>query len=172
MLISGHETRSMLERYNIVSLKNLRDAGEKLDAWSRQQKNAVQVPMSKTEANPKQMPSRKAENQGSDAPKAKKVRIPAMPITHSDLMAITIPSDADHRRSEATLGCSYHAEVIGIRQAFCGWSSFPTGEFDRCVFWLDARRPVCLDWQRINQRTMLNSDAVLRPIRNRQSQIG
>src|ERR1039458_7887355 len=32
--------------------------------------------------------------------------IPAMPITHSDLMAITIPSDADHRRSEATLGCS------------------------------------------------------------------
>jgi hypothetical protein len=45
--------------------------------------------------------------------------IPAMPITHSDLMAITIPSDADHRRSEATRGCSYHAEVIGIRQAFC-----------------------------------------------------
>jgi len=42
-----------------------------------------------------------------------------MPITHSDLMAITIPSDADHRRSEATLGCSYHAEVIGIRQGFC-----------------------------------------------------
>ena len=47
------------------------------------------------------------------------VPIPAMPITHSDLMAITIPSDADHRRSEATLDCSYHAEVIGIRQAFC-----------------------------------------------------
>src|ERR1017187_908965 len=35
------------------------------------------------------------------------LRIPAMPITDSDLMAITIPSDADHRRSEATLGCSY-----------------------------------------------------------------
>jgi len=47
------------------------------------------------------------------------VHIPAMPITHSDLMAITVPSDADHRRSEATLGCSYHAEVIGIRQSFC-----------------------------------------------------
>jgi hypothetical protein len=47
------------------------------------------------------------------------VRIPTMPITHSDLMAITIPSDADHRRSEATLGISYHAEVIGIRQPFC-----------------------------------------------------
>jgi hypothetical protein len=47
------------------------------------------------------------------------VRIPAMPITHSDLMAITIQSDADHRRSEATLGCSYHAEVIGISQGFC-----------------------------------------------------
>ena len=48
------------------------------------------------------------------------MRIPTMPITHSDLMAITIPSDADHRRSEATLGISNHAEVIGIRQCFCG----------------------------------------------------
>jgi hypothetical protein len=47
------------------------------------------------------------------------LRIPAKPITDSDLMAITIPSDADHCRSEATLGCSYHAEVIGIRQSFC-----------------------------------------------------
>lgn len=35
MLISGHETRSMLERYNIVSLKNVKDAGTKLDAWSK-----------------------------------------------------------------------------------------------------------------------------------------
>jgi len=35
MLISGHETRSMLERYNIVSLKNVQDAGSKLDAWSK-----------------------------------------------------------------------------------------------------------------------------------------
>ena len=60
MLISGHETRSMLERYNIVSLKNLQDAGAKLDAWSRQQKNAVPVP-SKTEAIPKQMPLQKAK---------------------------------------------------------------------------------------------------------------
>jgi hypothetical protein len=35
MLISGHETRSMLERYNIVSLKNVQDAGAKLDAWHK-----------------------------------------------------------------------------------------------------------------------------------------
>ncbi len=35
MLISGHETRSMLERYNIVSLKNVQDAGAKLDEWSK-----------------------------------------------------------------------------------------------------------------------------------------
>ena len=35
MLISGHETRTMLERYNIVSLKNIQDAGAKLDAWSK-----------------------------------------------------------------------------------------------------------------------------------------
>jgi len=63
------------------------------------------------------------EHAGLLAPSSKEqaeVRIPAMPITHSDLMAITIPRDADHRRSEATLGCSYHAEVIGIRQSFCG----------------------------------------------------
>jgi hypothetical protein len=49
----------MLERYNIVSLKNLQDAGAKLDAWSRQQKNAVPVPP-KAEATAKQMPSQKA----------------------------------------------------------------------------------------------------------------
>jgi hypothetical protein len=42
-----------------------------------------------------------------------------MPITHSEVMAITIPKDADHRRSEATLGCSYHAGLIGISQVFC-----------------------------------------------------
>jgi hypothetical protein len=47
------------------------------------------------------------------------LRIPAMPIANSKLMAITIPKDGDHRRSEATLGCSYHAGVIGIRQSFC-----------------------------------------------------
>lgn len=35
MLISGHETQSMLSRYNIVSLKNVQDAGAKLDAWSK-----------------------------------------------------------------------------------------------------------------------------------------
>jgi hypothetical protein len=35
MLISGHETRSMLERYNIVSLKNVQDAGAKLNTWSQ-----------------------------------------------------------------------------------------------------------------------------------------
>jgi integrase len=40
MLISGHETRSMLERYNIVSLKNVQDAGAKLDAWSKARKPA------------------------------------------------------------------------------------------------------------------------------------
>src|SRR5579862_9828415 len=38
MLISGHKTRSMLERYNIVSLKNVQDAGAKLDAWSKTRK--------------------------------------------------------------------------------------------------------------------------------------
>ncbi len=35
MLISGHETQLMLSRYNIVSLKNVQDAGAKLDAWSK-----------------------------------------------------------------------------------------------------------------------------------------
>jgi len=35
MLISGHKTRAMLERYNIVSLKNIQDAGAKLRTWQR-----------------------------------------------------------------------------------------------------------------------------------------
>jgi hypothetical protein len=35
MLISGHETRAMLDRYTIVSLQNVQDAGAKLDAWSQ-----------------------------------------------------------------------------------------------------------------------------------------
>jgi hypothetical protein len=39
MLISGHKTRAMLERYNIVSLKNIQDAGAKLDAWTRTSKH-------------------------------------------------------------------------------------------------------------------------------------
>jgi len=40
------------------------------------------------------------------------VRIPAMPITNSNLMAIMIPIDADHHRSEATLGCTYHRQRL------------------------------------------------------------
>lgn len=47
------------------------------------------------------------------------VRIPTMPITDTDLMPITIPSGADRRRSEATLGSSNDAELIGIRQCLC-----------------------------------------------------
>jgi hypothetical protein len=42
------------------------------------------------------------------------MRIPAKPIADSDLRAITIPNDADRRRSEGTLSCSYHAEAIAI----------------------------------------------------------
>ena len=48
---------------------------------------------------------------GFTASSVRLLRIPAMAITNSELMAITIPKDADRRRSEATLGCSYHAEV-------------------------------------------------------------
>jgi integrase len=41
MLISGHETRAILERYNVVSLKNVQDAGGKLDAWSKGRESAT-----------------------------------------------------------------------------------------------------------------------------------
>jgi hypothetical protein len=44
----------------------------------------------------------------SDVRVANILRIPAMPITNSNLMAIRIPIDADHHRSEATLDCTYH----------------------------------------------------------------
>ena len=37
MLISGHVTRSTLEQYNIVSLKNLKDAAAKLNTWKAKQ---------------------------------------------------------------------------------------------------------------------------------------
>jgi hypothetical protein len=36
MLISGHKTRAMLERYNIISLRNIQDAGAELDTWSKE----------------------------------------------------------------------------------------------------------------------------------------
>jgi integrase len=49
MLISGHETRAMLERYDIVSLKNIQDAGAKLDEWSKRNGIPhVQVPTKAT----------------------------------------------------------------------------------------------------------------------------
>jgi len=41
MLISGHKTRAMLDGHDIVSLKNVQDAGAKLDAWSDQQRIPV-----------------------------------------------------------------------------------------------------------------------------------
>lgn len=41
MLLSGHRTRAMLERYNIVSLKDVQNAGNKLDAWSKAQQKAT-----------------------------------------------------------------------------------------------------------------------------------
>jgi integrase len=50
MLISGHKTRAMLERYNIVSLKNLQDAGAKLDAWSKRQVASAPVEVKVPEA--------------------------------------------------------------------------------------------------------------------------
>jgi hypothetical protein len=70
----------------------------------------------KTEANDTTHPTALALNGAGST----RVRIPAKPITYSELMAITVPSDADRRRSEATLDCSYHAEVIGIRQSVSG----------------------------------------------------
>jgi integrase len=36
MLISGHKTRAMLERYNIVSLKGIQESGKKLDVWMKE----------------------------------------------------------------------------------------------------------------------------------------
>jgi hypothetical protein len=43
MIISGHKTRAVLERYNIASLKNIQDAGSKMHAWS-QSKGVPSVP--------------------------------------------------------------------------------------------------------------------------------
>jgi len=43
-----------------------------------------------------------------EASRSFNLRIPAMPIANSNLMAIRIPIDADHHRSEATLDFIYH----------------------------------------------------------------
>ena len=58
MLISGHKTREMLERYNIVSLRNVQDAGSKLHAWSLKQAK----PKSKGKARGKPSPKAKPES--------------------------------------------------------------------------------------------------------------
>jgi hypothetical protein len=45
-----------------------------------------------------------------------------MPITDSNLMAISVPIDADHHRSEATLGCTYHRQRIQRESSSSLWS--------------------------------------------------
>ena len=91
------------------------------------------------------------------------MRIPTMPITHSDLMAITtFRVNADHRRSEATLGISYHAVVIGIRQMFL-WSERSDGGDE--IVWKKGRGEKgrslsssprhCSDPERVFQRSVL-----------------
>jgi hypothetical protein len=44
------------------------------------------------------------------------------PIANSGLAAIPIPINADRGRGEAAPNCSYHGEVIGIRQSIRGRS--------------------------------------------------
>ena len=38
MRISGHKTRSMLERYNILTVAGALQSGEKLDAWMQKER--------------------------------------------------------------------------------------------------------------------------------------
>jgi hypothetical protein len=54
-----------------------------------------------------------------------RLRIPTMPIANSNLMAIRIPIDADHHRSEATLNFIYHRERIDSESI----SSLVSGEW-------------------------------------------
>ena len=35
MEISGHKTRSMILRYNIVSLSDIQESGKKMDGWMK-----------------------------------------------------------------------------------------------------------------------------------------
>jgi hypothetical protein len=49
--------------------------------------------------------------------RARRVCIPAKPITDSNLMAIRIPRHADHCRSEATPGLFHDADLIGMSQS-------------------------------------------------------
>ena len=38
MEISGHKTRSMILRYDIVSLADVKESGEKMDGWIKAQR--------------------------------------------------------------------------------------------------------------------------------------
>jgi integrase len=58
MLISGHETRSMLERYNIISLKEVKEVGSKMDAWMSREAEAE---MAKAQPKVVQMPRRRTK---------------------------------------------------------------------------------------------------------------
>jgi hypothetical protein len=52
MLISGHKTRSTLERYNIISLKNLRDAGANLEGGEANEANRKGLPLFRSVGKP------------------------------------------------------------------------------------------------------------------------
>src|ERR1022692_2403004 len=71
------------------------------------------------------------------------VRIPAKPITHSELMAIAIPKDADHRRSEATLGLSSFDSPSDL----CQYRHVPTDGEPHVACRFPLQREVISGWR-------------------------
>src|ERR1035441_4783942 len=77
------------------------------------------------------------------------VRIPAKPITHSELMAIAIPKDADHRRSEATLGRSSFDSPSDL----CQYRHVPTDEGPHVACRFPLQREVISGWAIVRECT-------------------
>jgi hypothetical protein len=59
MEISGHKTRSMILRYDIVSLADVKESGEKMDGWikaQRKQQKRTKRPTTKKATRRKKSP--------------------------------------------------------------------------------------------------------------------
>ncbi len=59
MVISGHKTRSIFDRYNIINQDDLKEAARRQESYLRLQNGYISSPPPNDQASVKKMPSRK-----------------------------------------------------------------------------------------------------------------